>query len=70
MTGASQASADELTDLKADIAAMKAAYTDKIAALEARIAQLEAQASGAAAGAPPAPLPAAADSRHSIRPCR
>lgn len=53
--------ADELNDLKSDVAAMKAAYAEKIAALEARIAQLEAQAGSAAAvaEAPPPPQPVA-----------
>jgi hypothetical protein len=59
--GIGQARADELADLKSDIAAMKAAYTQKIAALEARVAQLEAPAGASAAvvdAAPPAPPPA------------
>ena len=53
------AQADELSDLKADVAAMKAAYAQKIAALESRIQQLETQASAAAALAQ-APAPEAA----------
>ena len=57
MAGTERARADELTDLKSDVAAMKAAYAEKIAALEARIVQLEAQAGAAAAvvEAPPSP---------------
>ncbi|MBS0613021.1 MAG: hypothetical protein JSS24_07605 [Proteobacteria bacterium] len=54
------ARADELSDLKADLAALKAAYEQKIAALEARIAQLETKSSAAeslAAEAPPPPAP-------------
>jgi len=54
------ARADELSDLKADLAALKAAYEQKIAALEARITQLETKSSAAealAAEPPPAPAP-------------
>ena len=60
---AGRARADELAELKADVAAMKAAYAEKIAALEARITQLEAQAGAAPAAAsesPPPPPPAPA----------
>ena len=59
MVSTGRARADELNDLKSDVAAMKAAYAEKMAALEARIAQLEAQAGAAAAvaQAPPPPPP-------------
>jgi hypothetical protein len=60
------AQADELSDLKADVATLKAAYEEKIKALEKRITQLEAQAGAAESAAavlaespPPPPAPAA-----------
>lgn len=62
MSGVGRAHADELSELKSDIAALKTTYAQKIVALEARIAQLEVQASAATAiaEAPPPPPPAPA----------
>lgn len=52
----SAAHADELSDLRAELAAIKAAYDQKITALEARISQLEVQASAASAASAALPV--------------
>ena len=56
------ARADELATLRSELNGLKSEYASRIAALEARIAQLEAQAATSPAPAPspsPAPAPAA-----------
>jgi hypothetical protein len=51
------ARADDLATLRSELDGLKSEYESRIAALEARIRQLESQNAVAAAQAPPAPLP-------------
>jgi len=58
-----RARADDVAALRQELGNLKKEYADRVAALEARIAQLESQAVAAASVPTPAPLPAPAPSR-------